>query len=171
MAASKGVYGESAGEWSPTDALGYSKMLALTGVFYKRAGAKADSIMNMRTVVVDKIASVTQACALSHEIAHSPGYSLRGRHGDGGRDDEQQGELQHGGIDQRPHGQGGSRRRRGRRVGPSQGVVRLFRPYSGNAQTRRRHSDAEHRRRAGNLRFGHSGARANRSTARCWARC
>jgi argininosuccinate synthase len=39
MAASKGVYGESAGEWTPTDALGYSKMLALTGVFYQRAGA------------------------------------------------------------------------------------------------------------------------------------
>jgi argininosuccinate synthase len=41
MAASKGVYGESAGEWTPTDALGYSKMLALTGVFYQRAGAGA----------------------------------------------------------------------------------------------------------------------------------
>ena len=40
MAASKGVYGESAGEWTPADALGYSKMLALTGVFYKRAGAE-----------------------------------------------------------------------------------------------------------------------------------
>jgi argininosuccinate synthase len=39
MAASKGVYGESAGEWTPADAQGYSKMLALTGVFYKRAGA------------------------------------------------------------------------------------------------------------------------------------
>ncbi len=38
MAASKGVYGESAGEWTPADALGYSKMLALTGVFYQRAG-------------------------------------------------------------------------------------------------------------------------------------
>jgi argininosuccinate synthase len=38
MAASKGVYGEAAGEWTPTDALGYSKMLALTGVFYTRAG-------------------------------------------------------------------------------------------------------------------------------------
>src|SRR5580693_5844427 len=43
MAASKGVYGESAGEWTPTDALGYSKMLALTGVFYQRAGAKASA--------------------------------------------------------------------------------------------------------------------------------
>jgi argininosuccinate synthase len=41
MAASKGVYGESAGEWTPTDALGYSKMLALSGVFYKRAGERA----------------------------------------------------------------------------------------------------------------------------------
>ncbi len=40
MAASKGVYGESAGEWTPADALGYSKMLALTGMFYKRAGDK-----------------------------------------------------------------------------------------------------------------------------------
>ena len=38
MAASKGVYGEAAGEWTSADALGYSKMLALTGVFYKRAG-------------------------------------------------------------------------------------------------------------------------------------
>jgi argininosuccinate synthase len=41
MAASKGVYGEAAGEWTPADALGYSKMLALTGVFYQRAGANA----------------------------------------------------------------------------------------------------------------------------------
>jgi argininosuccinate synthase len=41
MAASKGVYGESAGEWTPADALGFSKMLALTGVFYKRAGENA----------------------------------------------------------------------------------------------------------------------------------
>jgi argininosuccinate synthase len=38
MAASRGVYGEAAGEWTPADALGYSKMLALTGIFYQRAG-------------------------------------------------------------------------------------------------------------------------------------
>jgi argininosuccinate synthase len=38
MAASKGVYGEAAGEWTPADALGYSKMLALSGIFHKRAG-------------------------------------------------------------------------------------------------------------------------------------
>jgi argininosuccinate synthase len=41
MAASKGVYGEAAGEWTPTDALGFSKMLALPGIFYQRAGANA----------------------------------------------------------------------------------------------------------------------------------
>ncbi|HEX5208795.1 MAG TPA: argininosuccinate synthase [Steroidobacteraceae bacterium] len=37
MAASKGVYGEAAGEWTPTDALGFSKIVALTGVFHRRA--------------------------------------------------------------------------------------------------------------------------------------
>ena len=41
MAASKGVYGEAAGEWTPADALGYSKMLALTGMFHTRAGERA----------------------------------------------------------------------------------------------------------------------------------
>jgi argininosuccinate synthase len=46
MAASKGVYGEAAGEWTPTDALGYSKMLALTGIFYKRAGSKGSAGAN-----------------------------------------------------------------------------------------------------------------------------
>ncbi|PZN32601.1 MAG: argininosuccinate synthase [Proteobacteria bacterium] len=39
MAASKGVYGEAAGEWSPADALGFSKMVALPGMFWARAGA------------------------------------------------------------------------------------------------------------------------------------
>ena len=41
MAASKGVYGESVGEWSPTDALGFSKIVSLTGVFHHRAGDRA----------------------------------------------------------------------------------------------------------------------------------
>src|ERR1700722_6857475 len=41
MAASKGVYGESAGEWTPADGLGYSHMRGLAGVFYHRAGAHA----------------------------------------------------------------------------------------------------------------------------------
>ncbi len=40
MTASKGVYGEAAGEWTPADALGYSKILALPGIFHKRAGEK-----------------------------------------------------------------------------------------------------------------------------------
>ena len=38
MRASKGAYGESAGEWTAQDAHGFSKMLALPGIFYTRAG-------------------------------------------------------------------------------------------------------------------------------------
>src|SRR6201990_139793 len=38
MAASKGVYGEAVGEWTPTDALGFSTIVALPGVFHRRAG-------------------------------------------------------------------------------------------------------------------------------------
>jgi argininosuccinate synthase len=38
MLASKGVYGEAVGEWSPADALGFSKIVSLTGVFHHRAG-------------------------------------------------------------------------------------------------------------------------------------
>src|SRR3954467_1211973 len=41
MTASKGVYGESVGEWTATDALGFSKIVALTGVFHRRAGEQA----------------------------------------------------------------------------------------------------------------------------------
>jgi argininosuccinate synthase len=41
MRASKGVYGEAAGEWSAADALGFSKIAALTGMFYRRAGERA----------------------------------------------------------------------------------------------------------------------------------
>ena len=41
MAASRGVYGEAVGEWTPTDALGFSKIAALTGVFARRALERA----------------------------------------------------------------------------------------------------------------------------------
>jgi argininosuccinate synthase len=40
MAASRGVYGEAAGEWTPQDALGFSKIVSLTGMFHARAGGK-----------------------------------------------------------------------------------------------------------------------------------
>jgi argininosuccinate synthase len=40
MAASKGVYGEAAGEWTPADALGYSRILSLTGMLQTRAAAE-----------------------------------------------------------------------------------------------------------------------------------
>ena len=41
MKVSKGVYGEAAGEWTPADAFGYSKMLSLPGLFHARAGKNA----------------------------------------------------------------------------------------------------------------------------------
>jgi argininosuccinate synthase len=41
MAASRGVYGEAAGEWSPADALGFSRLVALPGLFHARAGERA----------------------------------------------------------------------------------------------------------------------------------
>jgi argininosuccinate synthase len=41
MAASKGVYGEAAGEWSAADALGFSRIVSLPGVFYTRAAERA----------------------------------------------------------------------------------------------------------------------------------
>jgi argininosuccinate synthase len=41
MAASRGVYGEAAGEWSAADALGFSRIVSLPGVFYTRAGTKS----------------------------------------------------------------------------------------------------------------------------------
>ena len=41
MNASKGVYGEAAGEWTSADALGFSKIVALTGMFHARAGEMA----------------------------------------------------------------------------------------------------------------------------------
>jgi len=38
MAASRGKYGESAGEWTPADAVGFSRILALPGMLHTRAG-------------------------------------------------------------------------------------------------------------------------------------
>jgi argininosuccinate synthase len=37
MAASRGKYGEAAGEWTAADALGFSKIMALPGMFHTRA--------------------------------------------------------------------------------------------------------------------------------------
>ena len=42
MAASKSVYGEAAGEWTAADALGFSKMVGLPGMFWARAGRSAE---------------------------------------------------------------------------------------------------------------------------------
>jgi argininosuccinate synthase len=40
MTVSKGVYGESVGEWTPADALGFSRIVGLPSVFHRRAGEK-----------------------------------------------------------------------------------------------------------------------------------
>jgi len=42
MAATTGVYGEAAGEWTAADALGYSKILSLSGMLQTRAAAGTD---------------------------------------------------------------------------------------------------------------------------------
>jgi len=42
MAATKGVYGEAAGEWTPQDALGYSRIMALPGMLQSRARTNGD---------------------------------------------------------------------------------------------------------------------------------
>jgi len=42
MAATTGVYGEAAGEWTPADALGYAKILSLTGMLQTRAAAASE---------------------------------------------------------------------------------------------------------------------------------
>ena len=41
LAASRGVYGESAGEWSPRDALGAARVMALPGMLHSRVAASA----------------------------------------------------------------------------------------------------------------------------------
>jgi argininosuccinate synthase len=42
MAASRGKYGESAGEWSSEDAVGFSRILAIPGILHARAGQSAN---------------------------------------------------------------------------------------------------------------------------------
>jgi argininosuccinate synthase len=43
LAATRGVYGEAAGEWTAADALGYSRVMALTGTLQTRAAAHANT--------------------------------------------------------------------------------------------------------------------------------
>ena len=112
--------------------------------------------MQMKTVVVDKIASITQACGLSHELrVATTDIPVRGRRGAGGRDPEQQVDLQPARADQRPHGQGHEGRRDRRRARPPPGAVRLLGPH---ARSRSSAGDidpaAQHRRRARHLRLG-----------------
>jgi len=41
LKATRGVYGESAGEWTASDALGYSRVLSLPGILQTRAGSQS----------------------------------------------------------------------------------------------------------------------------------
>lgn len=43
LAASKGVYGETAGEWTPRDALGAARVLSLPGMLHSRVAASTES--------------------------------------------------------------------------------------------------------------------------------
>jgi argininosuccinate synthase len=42
LAATKGVYGEAAGEWAAADALGYARILSLPGSLQTRAASLAE---------------------------------------------------------------------------------------------------------------------------------
>ena len=44
MAATKGVYGEAAGEWTPQDAVGFSRILSLPGMLQSRAKSNGDKV-------------------------------------------------------------------------------------------------------------------------------
>ena len=143
MAASKGVYGEAAGEWTPTDALGYSKMLALDRDLLqarrRRTRPCARSVLPPANAAKGTSNHERHAHGRRRQDrigdpgvgphardSHRRGHSLRGRRGGGGRDPEQQVHLQHARADQRPHGQSGARRCRGRRARTPQSLVRLF---------------------------------------------
>ena len=43
LAATRGVYGEAAGEWTAADALGYARILSLPGILQTRAGSAEQS--------------------------------------------------------------------------------------------------------------------------------
>ena len=111
----------------------------------------------MRTVVVDKIASVTQACGLGNEVRVATD-NIPSEEGVVVvvEDPHQQVHLQHARAHQRPHGQGRQGRHRRGRARPSQGAVRLFGPRAREREARRHHADAQHRRRARRVRLGES---------------
>ena len=162
MAASKGVYGEAAGEWTAADALGFLEDRRAARHVPRRArrAATKDGCrwqMRHETVVVDKIASVTQACGLAHEVRVATD-DIPAEEGVvvvvevlNNKSTYNTLELTSGRMAK--VGQGRHRRRRAR---PSQGAVRLLGPRARAREARRHHPDAQHRRRARHLRLGQS---------------
>ena len=82
LAASRGTYGEAAGEWTSQDAVGFSRMRSLP-----RHPARQSRLRNLRSnhelvscvrivimkpLVVDKVASVAASCELSRVVRISP---------------------------------------------------------------------------------------------------
>ena len=123
MAASKGVYGEAAGEWTATDALGFSKIVALTGVFHRRAGeARQAPHAAWRSAASEK--RRRRQDRLGHPGLRPGARSCASRATSRPRKAwsivvevlNQQVHLQHPGAHQRPHGQGRQGRHRGRRA-------------------------------------------------------
>jgi argininosuccinate synthase len=57
LAASKGVYGESTGEWTSADARGFSRLAGLPGMLWARAGERAESIQAESVAELEEVSS------------------------------------------------------------------------------------------------------------------
>ncbi len=68
MKASRGAYGESAGEWTGADARGFSRIAALAGGARRTRRRRRRGGGDVNSVILDKIASVTRNCGLKREV-------------------------------------------------------------------------------------------------------
>jgi len=157
----------------------------LDRIFYKRAGDKravdaskpagrreGDTVMSgMRTVVVDKIASVTPVAGPDARDSDRRGHSMRGKAWWSWFENlEQQVDLQHPGVDQRPYAKvaratswSGARHRKA--------LFRLFGHIPMRSLPGECDSNAEHRPASWESATPQPRTRASPSTARCWVPC
>ena len=113
----------------------------------------------MKTIVLDKIASVTKSVGLKREVRLTNGDPVRGGDRHRGARAHRQEHLQPDRAALRAHGAGQARRHRRRLPRPSARPLRLLREASGAPRPGRRRPPAQSRRRAGDLRLGESGPR------------